>query len=56
MFTSRFSMGVFYILDLIFASSIYYVRAITEEPHLSLDPDYVKYCKHVKYRFIPGVI
>jgi protein-S-isoprenylcysteine O-methyltransferase Ste14 len=56
MFTSSFSMGMFYILGLIFASSIYYARAITEERHLSLDPDYVEYCKHVKYRFIPGVI
>lgn len=56
MFTSSFSMGVSYILGLILASSIYYARAITEERHLSLDPDYVEYCKHVRYRFIPGVI
>ncbi len=56
MFTSSFSMGVFYILGLTFASSIYYVRALTEERHLSMDPDYIEYCKHVKYRFIPGVV
>ncbi len=56
MFTSSFSMGVFYILGLVFASSIYYVRALTEERHLSMDPDYVEYCQHVRYRFIPKVI
>ncbi len=37
-------------------SLIYYFRAITEERHLSLDNDYVEYCKKVKYRFIPKVI
>lgn len=35
---------------------IYYLRAITEERHLSADPQYLEYCKQVKYRFIPGVI
>ena len=34
---------------------IYYMRAMTEERHLSLDPDYREYCKKVKYRFIPKV-
>ncbi len=34
---------------------IYYLRAITEERHLLLDPDYVMYCKKVKYKFIPGI-
>ena len=37
-------------------SFIYFMRAITEERHLSADPDYVAYCKKVKYRFIPGLI
>lgn len=37
-------------------SGIYFLRAITEERHLAADPDYVKYCQKVKYRFIPGVI
>jgi len=32
---------------------LYYYRAITEERHLYLDDDYKKYCKKVKYRFIP---
>lgn len=43
------------IFGLIFMTFFYYWRAITEERHLSLDPDYVKYCKKVKYRFVPGI-
>lgn len=35
---------------------IYIGRALTEERHLSLDPDYGLYKQQVKYRFIPGVI
>ena len=34
---------------------VYYIRAITEERHLSKDPDYLNYCQSVKFRFIPGV-
>ncbi len=34
---------------------VYFVRALTEERHLLADPDYVEYCKKVRYRFIPGV-
>lgn len=34
---------------------LYFLRAVTEERHLSEDPDYQVYCKKVKYRFIPGV-
>lgn len=34
---------------------IYYLRAITEEWHLSKDPDYKEYCKKVKWKFIPKV-
>lgn len=34
---------------------IYYMRAMTEEAHLSLDPDYIEYKKQVPYRFIPKV-
>lgn len=34
---------------------IYYLRAVTEERHLSNDRDYVAYCQRVKHRFIPGV-
>jgi len=35
--------------------TIYFLRAITEEQFLRRDPDYVAYCRKVKYRFIPGV-
>lgn len=34
---------------------LYFLRAVTEERHLSQDPDYVAYAQKVKYRFIPGV-
>lgn len=34
---------------------IYYLRAMTEEQHLSADPDYREYKKQVPYRFIPKV-
>jgi protein-S-isoprenylcysteine O-methyltransferase Ste14 len=37
-------------------SFIYFLRAWTEERHLSLDPDYREYKKKVKYRFIPWLI
>ncbi len=37
-------------------SGIYYARAITEERHLSRDPEYQLYMKKVPYRFIPGVL
>ena len=35
-------------------SVIYYLRAMTEERHLSLDPDYPAYCKQVTRRFLPA--
>jgi len=37
-------------------SFLYYLRAVTEERHLSADPDYIAYKKKVKYMFIPRVI
>lgn len=43
-------------LGLLFMTWFYYLRAITEERHLSADPYYQDYCRQVKYRFIPGVI
>lgn len=43
-------------LGMAFWTAIYYFRAITEENHLSQDEEYVKYCRKVKYRFIPYVI
>jgi protein-S-isoprenylcysteine O-methyltransferase Ste14 len=36
-------------------ATLYFLRALTEEKFLMRDPDYVAYCKKVKYRFIPGV-
>jgi len=32
---------------------VYYMRAMTEEAHLSLDPDYKAYKQEVPYKFIP---
>jgi len=37
-------------------SGLYYLRAITEERHLSADPEYVAYCRKVPYRFIPKLV
>lgn len=34
---------------------IYYLRAMTEENHLSADPDYIEYKKLVPYKFIPKI-
>ncbi|MBI5187022.1 MAG: hypothetical protein HZA01_15050 [Nitrospinae bacterium] len=34
---------------------IYYLRAVTEERHLGMDPRYIEYMNRVKSRFIPGV-
>lgn len=47
--------GIEGLLGMILLSFIYYKRAITEERHLSQDPDYVAYSQQVKYRFIPGL-
>lgn len=35
---------------------VYLMRGITEERHLSSDPEYRDYCRQVKWRFIPGVL
>lgn len=40
---------------MIFWTTIYVLRALTEELHLQKDPDYKTYMKDVKWRFIPGV-
>ena len=44
------------LLSLLGWSSVYYIRALTEERHLMKDPEYHKYMQMVKYRFIPGII
>ena len=36
-------------------TGIYFMRAITEERHLSKDPDYIKYRNKVRWRFIPYI-
>ncbi len=43
-------------LALISWNIIYMLRALTEERHLMADPDYRRYCKKVRWRFIPRVI
>ncbi len=44
------------VLGMVLMSGLYYRRAITEEQHLSRDPEYRIYMKKVPYRFIPGVL
>lgn len=51
----QYLLLLFYLLSAITWSFIYYMRAITEERHLLLDPDYRAYTKKVKYKFIPFV-
>jgi protein-S-isoprenylcysteine O-methyltransferase Ste14 len=43
------------LLGLLAWGSIYFLRAITEEQFLLKDPEYVAYCRKVRYRFIPWV-
>lgn len=58
--TNRWNMSTYEFLIALFSvitwSYIYYLRSITEENHLMADEEYIRYCKKVKYRFIPGVI
>jgi protein-S-isoprenylcysteine O-methyltransferase Ste14 len=44
------------VLSMMFWTGIYFLRAITEERHLSADPDYLEYAQRVRYRFIPGIL
>jgi len=48
-------MSISVFLSMLVWSFVYYTRAITEEMHLIKDPDYRRYCKVVRYRFIPYV-
>ena len=48
-------LNVARVIVLVGWNMIYFFRAKTEENHLSLDPDYVKYKKKVKWKFIPGL-
>lgn len=49
-------VAILQVIGLVLMTWVYYMRAITEERHLGVDPYYQEYCKQVKYRFIPGVI
>ena len=49
----RFSLPM--VISMSAWSLVYFFRAITEERHLSNDPDYRRYMKKVPYRFIPLV-
>lgn len=51
-----YSQALFVIVVSAVWSLIYFFRAITEERHLSRDPDYRAYCSKVKWRFIPGIM
>jgi protein-S-isoprenylcysteine O-methyltransferase Ste14 len=51
---SAFSWGALF--SLLGWTTIYFMRAITEERHLSKDRDYRRYAKKTPYRFIPGWI
>jgi protein-S-isoprenylcysteine O-methyltransferase Ste14 len=53
---STFSQIIAILCSLIFWGFIYYMRSVTEERHLSQDPDYLEYCQKVPYRFIPKLI
>ncbi len=50
-----FKTLILYLICMSIWSFIYYMRAITEERHLMLDPEYRAYTKKVKYKFIPFV-
>lgn len=43
-------------LNIFAAVCIYILRAITEERHLSADPEYVEYRKRVRWMFCPGIL
>lgn len=44
-------------LSFFFWIGVYVLRAITEERHLGrVDPEYVEYCRRVRFRFIPGLL
>jgi protein-S-isoprenylcysteine O-methyltransferase Ste14 len=55
-FTQGIFFGQFGVFIMAGFAIIYFLRAWTEERHLSMDPDYVEYMKLVRWRFIPGVI
>lgn len=56
-FARDFSDGFYIVFCLAGWSTLYFLRAITEERHLlSVDDDYLLYSQKVRYRFIPFLI
>ena len=56
-FSRDFSDGFYIVFCLAGWSTLYFLRAITEERHLmSVDDDYLVYAAKVRYRFIPFLI
>jgi len=53
--SGNFTGFILGLLSLSARTSIYAMRALTEERHLSMTGDYAKYAKKVPYRFIPWV-
>lgn len=51
-----YAPGITYFLGWLGFTFIYVMRAITEERHLSMDPDYVEYKHQVRWKFIPGIV
>jgi len=49
-------MNISLLFSLLAWNAIYTLRALTEERHLRLDPDYREYQKKVRWRFIPRII
>ncbi|MDX9715223.1 MAG: isoprenylcysteine carboxylmethyltransferase family protein [Dissulfurispiraceae bacterium] len=49
-FFNQFTLGI-----LLAFTFVYYLRAWTEERHLSMDPAYKVYKQNVRWRFIPGI-
>lgn len=54
-YVGQIKLFLIILFSLIAWSLIYYLRAITEENHLSKDKDYIKYKKETKYKFIPKI-
>lgn len=50
-----FGTVILYLCSAFTWTFIYALRAVTEEKHLSKDPEYKQYMEKVKYRFIPYV-
>lgn len=55
-FMPYFINNIWAIGPMIFWTVIYFLRAITEEQHLSKDKEYIRYKNKVKWMFIPYVI